>query len=88
MRIHRRDGPPSALTGRPGHLTDTAAGGHVAAGIAGTPGPGPAQPPSRGQSAAVQIMAGETVAGETVTAAMQLPIRLLPASLDSPALES
>jgi hypothetical protein len=101
MRIHRQNGLPTAPTGRQARPTDTPARrrrwpprrrrnrGNA------RPGPGPAA--VRGQTAAVQIMAGEitlgeppavqTAPGETVAAAMQLAIGLLTASLDSPALE-
>jgi hypothetical protein len=107
MRIHRQNGLPSVLTGRQGHPRGTAARrrcwrprrrrnrGNAQPGL-GTAG-------VRGQTAAVQIMAGEpaagepaadeladvqTTPGETAAAAMQLAIGLLTASLDSPALES
>jgi hypothetical protein len=106
MTIHRENGLPSAPTGRQGHPTDTPARRRRwrprrrrdrgnARRVAGTAA-------VRGQTAAVQIMAGEitlgelaadelaavqTAPGETVAAAMQLAIGLLTASLDSPELE-
>jgi len=102
MRIHRQNAPPSAPTGRQGHPTDTPARRRRWRSRRrrdrGNAWPGPGTAAARGQTAAVQIMAGEitlgeppavqTAPGETVGAAVQLAIGLLTASLDSLALES
>jgi len=101
MRIHRQNGLPSMPTGRQGHPTDTPARRRWwprRRRDRGNARPGPGAAAVRGQTAAVQIMAGEITLGEpaavqpagdeTVAAAMQLAIGLLTASLDSPALAS
>jgi hypothetical protein len=106
MRIHRQNGLPSASTGRQGHPTDTPARRRWRPRRRrdrGNARPGPGTAAVMGQTAAVQIMAGEitpgeaaggepaavqTAPGETVAAATQLAIGLLTASLDSLALES
>ena len=102
MRIHRQNALPSAPTGRQGHPTDTPARRRRWRSRRrrdrGNAWPGPGTAAVRGQTAAVQIMAGEitlgepaagqTAPGETVAAAVQLAIGLLTASLDSLALES
>jgi len=106
MRIHRQNGLPSASTGRQGHSTDTPARRRWRPRRRrdrGNARPGPGTAAVKGQTAAVQIMAGEitpgeaaggepaavqTAPGETVAAATQLAIGLLTASLDSLALES
>jgi hypothetical protein len=106
MRIHRQNGLPSAPTGRQGPPTDTPARRRWwprRRRDRGNPRPGPGTAAVRGQTGAVQIMAGEitlgeaaggepaavqTAPGETVAAATQLAIGLLTAGLDSLALES
>jgi hypothetical protein len=107
MRIHRQNGLPSAPTGRQGHPTNTPARRRCwrprRRRDRGNARPGLGTAAVRGQTAAVQIMAGgitlgepaadelaavQTAPGESAAAAMQLAIGLLTASLDSPALES
>ena len=96
MRIHRQNGLPSMPTGRQGHPTDTPARRRWLPRRRrdrGNARPGPGAAAVRGQTAAVQIMAGEITlgepaGGEPAAAAMQLAIGLLTASLDSPALAS
>jgi hypothetical protein len=107
MRIRHQNELPSAPTGRQGHPTDTQARRRRwrprRRRDRGNARPGPGTAAVRGQTATVQIMAGEITLGEpgaaevaavqtahggTVATAMQLAIGLLTASLDSPALES
>jgi hypothetical protein len=68
MRIHRQNRLPSVLTGRQGHPTGTAARRHCwwprRRRDRGNARPGLGTAGVRGQTAAVQIMAGEPAAGE------------------------
>jgi len=67
MRIHRQNGLPSAPTGRQGHPTDTPARRRWRPRRRqdrGNARPGPGAAAVQGQTAAVQIMAGEITLGE------------------------
>jgi hypothetical protein len=68
MRIHRQNALPSAPTGRQGHPTDTPARRRRWRSRRrrdrGNAWPGPGTAAVRGQTAAVQIMAGEITLGE------------------------
>ena len=94
--------PPGARTTRRTPRPDTSAGGHAAAGTAGTPrrrqGQRSAVTRLRGtdcagagraeQAAREQAAREQAAPGETMAAAMQLAIALLTAGLDSPELEA
>jgi hypothetical protein len=87
MRIHRQRGQPGVPADRQDHTTGTPVKRHRWRPRRRTDRGNARRAPGTG-TARDQTGPGETAPGDTVTAAMQLAIGLLTASLDSPELEA